>query len=184
MIGSASPKLVTAADLERLPEEERYELVAGNLVPMWDLSYERGLRTMTLSCLVGLFVEENRLGRCHAANTGFLLEKDPDTVLAVSFSFTREERMPPRPIWSYGEVVPDLVLLTRAPSTSDEEAQERVALWLKAGAKETWVLDLNRRCLTVHRSNHAPQIIAENEMLTCEDLLPGFSVPLREVFED
>jgi Uma2 family endonuclease len=133
---------------------------------------------------VALFVKLNCLGICHAAGTGFLLGEDPDTVLSLGFAFAKRERMPPRPVWGWSDVVPDLVLLTRAPSTSDEEAQERVALWLKAGAKETWVLDLNRRCLTVHRSNHAPQIIAENEMLTCEDLLPGFSVPLREVFED
>jgi Uma2 family endonuclease len=181
---SASTLLVTAADLERLPKEDRVELIAGKLVPMWDLSCERGFRTMTVSCLVGQFVKSNGLGRCVAANTGFLLARNPDTVLAASFAFTKKERVPPRPIWGYSEVIPDLVLLTRAPNTSDQQAQERVELWQKAGATLLWVLDLNRRCLTVHQQAQSPQTLIAPDVLTCVELLPGFSLELQEIFTD
>ena len=183
-MGPASNELVTAADLERLPEEERYELIEGRLVPMWPLDWERGLRTATLSCLVALFVKENKLGRCVAAGTGFLTAQNPETVLAVSFAFTRRERAAPRPEWSWGKVIPDLVLSTRAPSITDQEARERSELWLHAGVRVSWDLAPTHRTLTIYQAGQAPQTLTESDTLTCEELLPGFALPMYEVFDD
>src|SRR5690348_6608002 len=120
----ALPKQATAADLERLSANgERYELVKGKLVPMPPANFDHGFRTMSLSIRVGAYIVQHDLGGCTAAETGFWVARDPDTVLASDFAFIRRERLPAEPSRSWGTVVPDLILETRSPSTSEREAR-------------------------------------------------------------
>jgi Uma2 family endonuclease len=178
----ALPKRATAADLERLSAKgEQYELIEGELVPMPPVGDEQGETTVSLSAEVTVFVRRNGLGRCRG-DTGFLIARDPDTVLAPDFSFTTKERVAPRPSRSWGTIIPDLVLENRAPSTSEREAREKMERWLQVGVKVGWDMDPIRRRLTIYQPGQAPVTLGEDDTLTCEELLPGFSLALRDLF--
>ena len=87
------PQRATAADLERLSAlGERYELIEGELVPMPPAGNEQTVSTISLSIEVGWYIRRNRLGQCTAADGGFLVARDPDSVLSPDFSFTTKER--------------------------------------------------------------------------------------------
>ena len=179
------PTIVTAEELFSMPDGERYELVRGELrEPKMPTGDEHGSLTFALSLEIGSFVRGNKLGRCWAAETGFLVARDPDTVLAPDFAFVRTERLPESIGRGYVRAVPDLVLETRSPSDRPREVAEKVQEWLDAGA--SMVLELNpaKKILTIYRPGREPIALGENDTFDGEELLPGFSLPLTALFKD
>src|SRR5690348_6295213 len=83
----------TAEDLERLPIDDRLELIRGELCPMPNNSAEHGNKTARLSGPIIVFVEEHELGECFIAETRFTIETAPDTTLGPDFAFISRERL-------------------------------------------------------------------------------------------
>ncbi|MBA2244708.1 MAG: Uma2 family endonuclease, partial [Gemmatimonadetes bacterium] len=76
-------RLVTAEELLRMPDDGiRRELVRGELRTMPPAGRRHGKVAMRIGVRLGNFVEEHGLGEVYAAETGFKLESDPDTVRA------------------------------------------------------------------------------------------------------
>lgn len=179
-----SRRLYTADELERLPRSERYELIEGELVPMPPpAGFEHGGFTMDIAAEAGVFIRRNNLGQGYAAETGFLIARDPDTVLAPDFAFIVRERLQPHHAGSggYGQVVPDLVLETRSPQDRPGAVADKVRRWLEAGVRIVWEMDLRKRILTVHRPDAEPESLGPDDLLSGGDILPGFSIPLRDL---
>lgn len=173
----------TAEDLEQMPPDLRVELVRGELRKMPPpAGEEHGSITFTFGLAVGNYVAEHDLGRCYAAETGFKIERDPDTVRGPDFAFVRRDRLtgPPQP--GYLPAAPDLVLETRSPSDRTRYVDDKVALWLEAGVRMALVLDPARRTLTVYRAAAAPQALGADDTFDGEDVLPGFTLPVRRLF--
>ncbi|MGC4042449.1 MAG: Uma2 family endonuclease [Armatimonas sp.] len=179
------PTLVTAEELFSMPDGERYELVRGELkeskMPTGD---NHGAMTAWLSAHISIYIYSKGLGDCFAAETGFLVARDPDTVLAPDFAFITKARLTFSRGGGYVRAVPDLVLETRSPSDRPREVAEKVKEWLDAGV--SMVLELNpaRKILTVYRPDREPIALGENDTFDGEELLPGFSLPLTVLFED
>jgi Uma2 family endonuclease len=72
----------------------RYELVKGELRKMPPAGFEHGVRGVGLTWRLAQYVETNRLGRVTAAETGFKIATDPDTVRAPDIGFVRADRIP------------------------------------------------------------------------------------------
>lgn len=177
-------RIYTARELEQLPDNARYELIRGELCVMPNNSAEHGNKTMRLSAPVALFAEEHDLGECFAAETGFTIEQNPDTVLAPDFAFVSRDRLDGIPPKGYLLLAPDLVIETRSPGDTRTELSLKVARWLQAGAQLVWVLDPASQTVTVHRTGLAPQTFGAEDTLTGEDVLPGFSLPLHRLFRE
>lgn len=173
-----------AADLEQMPSHERYELIRGELCVMPNNSAEHGNKTMRLSGPVAVFVEENELGECFAAETRFTIEENPDTVLAPDFAFIAAERLTAIPPRGYLRMAPDLVIETRSPGDTRTEFGLKVARWLSAGTRIVWALEPVTRSLTVHRTGVSPRTLTIEDTLSGEEVLPGFSLPLRRLFRE
>lgn len=178
------PQFYTAADMERFPDDVRYELIRGELCPMPPPGAEHGSITARLSSRVTIYIEDNELGECFAAETRFVIEQNPDTVLAPDFAFISKERLPAKLPKGFLRIAPDIVLETRSPGDTKREVSLKVARWLQAGAKIVWVIDPETRTLTVHRSGMVPRILGLEDMLTGEEVLPGFTLPIRRLFRD
>lgn len=176
--------IYTAQDLEQLPSGERYELIRGELCVMPNNSAEHGNKTMRLSAPVALFVEENDLGECFAAETRFVLEQNPDTVLAPDFAFILRSRLTGIPSKGYLSLAPDLMIETRSPNDTRTEFALKVARWLQAGTQMVWALDPALRTVTVHQSGIVPQTLSVEDTLSGGEVLPGFTLSLRRLFRE
>ena len=54
------------------------------------------------------------------------------------------------------------------------EVDDKIQQWLEAGTRQVWVVNLHRRTITVHRSDHPPQLLRADDMLDGGEVLPGF----------
>jgi len=175
--------LYTIGDLERLSAQGyRYELIHGELVEMSPAGSKHGSFTGRLSSRLHVLVEESELGEAFAAETGFLISQNPDTVLAPDWAFVREDRIPDPLPDGFLPVVPDLVLETRSPNDSARQVARKIRRWLDAGAQVVLDLDPIREALTVHRLGQEPETLGAGDTLRLADVLPGLSLPLRLVF--
>ena len=100
-------KYITAEELLRMPRSERYELVKGALVEMSPPpGTEHGSLAFQLSYLIGHFVKQHELGRVFAAETGFRLARNPDTVRAADVAFVAKSRLPAKLPKGYLDLAP------------------------------------------------------------------------------
>src|SRR5262245_47466150 len=91
---STVTQLLTADDLWKLPDHGgRCELVNVELRPMSPDSSGHGAFSMNLAAPLHQFVRARKLGIVVAAETGFIVGRDPDTVLAQDAAFIRQERI-------------------------------------------------------------------------------------------
>jgi Uma2 family endonuclease len=182
---AVAERLYTAEELFAFPDDWHYELVDGHLEEiMSPTGGEHGLFTADLTVEIGSFVRRNSLGRCFAAETGFLLRRDPDTVLAPDFAFVAKDRLPTSPVRGYLPVVPDLVLETRSPGDRPAAVTRKISHWLAAGVRMVLDLDPAARTLTVHRPGTPPATLTPADTLEGYDVLPGFALPLNRLFTD
>ena len=181
---STPTELLTADDLLRKPHDGyRYELVKGELIKEPPSGNIHGKRAMRLGWRLAQHVEGNDLGVVFAAETGFRLATNPDTVRAPDVAFVTRTR-----IEQAGEFegfwpgAPDLAVEVISPGDLYSEVEEKVEQYLNAGARAVWVVDPRLRTITVYTSLTDIMILSENDTLDSEDTIPRFSCPLAEVF--
>jgi Uma2 family endonuclease len=174
--------LQTAEDLLRFREPGKTaELVRGVLVVREPPSTSHGGRAARLTVRLGAFVDREGLGQVFAQDTGFKIERDPDTVRAPDVAFVAHDRLALIPQEGYADVAPDLVAEILSPGDRAGEVLEKVGQWLSAGARLVWVLDPARRHTRVHRADGSVSIVGPDEDLDGEDVVTGFRCPLSEI---
>lgn len=176
------PSLMTAEELLRLNlPNKRTELVRGVLVVREPAGYQHGDVAMRLAAAIFAHVEAHRLGRVFAAETGFTLRRNPDTVRAPDVAFLSSARLPDPPPRGFAELAPDLAVEVLSPDDRPGEVLEKVGDWLNAGARLVWVVDPIRVIARVYRADGTESILDHTDALRGEDILPGFEYPLSAI---
>ncbi len=173
---------MTADDLLRLNlPNKRTALVKGVLVVREPAGYRHGDVTTKLTVVIGGFVQARNLGTVLAAETGFKLFTNPDTVRAPDVAFVHRDRLPDPPPAGYAPFAPDLVIEVLSPDDRPGEVLAKVADWLSAGCRLAWVVDPVRRLARVYRADGTESLVTDRDTLDGEDVLPGFSRQLGAV---
>ena len=174
--------LLTADELlhVRIPNK-RFELVKGVLLVREPPGGRHGRIALNVAVELASHVRAHDLGVVYAAETGFTLAHDPDTVRAPDVAFVRRERLPtPEPI-GYPDLAPDLVVEVLSPGDRAGDLMARIADWLSAGARLVGVIDPDRRAARVYRHNGSEEILTADQSFDGEDVVPGFSCRLGAV---
>jgi Uma2 family endonuclease len=169
---------MTAEELFELPDDGmRHELVEGELRTMTPAGFEHGRVALRLGAQILRHVEAQSLGAVLAAETGFVLRRDPDTVRAPDVAFVAADRLPVTGR-GFAELAPDLVVEVVSPSDRASEVAAKAAMWLDAGVRLVWVVDPQARLAAVHHPGGLVTVLREDGVLDGEDVLPGFRLPL------
>lgn len=180
----APSTLQTAEDLLRFREPGKTaELVRGVLVVQEPPGSAHGARAARLAGRVGAFVERHDLGEVFAQDTGFRIERDPDTVRAPDVAFVARDRLARIPEEGYAELAPDWVAEILSSGDRPGEVLEKVGQWLGAGVRLVWVLDPVRDDARVYRADGTVSVVDADGELEGEDVFPGFRCPLREILQ-
>ncbi len=173
--------LMTAEELMKLPDNgNHYELIKGELLTMSPPGDEHGAVIMNLTIPLGVYVKENNLGVLRAAETGFKLENNPDTVLAPDIAFIARDRVGPR-VLGYRWGAPDLVVEVMSQWDSKPKVTRKAELWVELGARSVWVVNPRKRTVEVFRADGERKLFHETDELV-DDTVPGFRIAVSEIF--
>ncbi len=175
---------VSAEELLHMPDNGmRRELVRGEVIEMSPAGGRHGKTAVTILVALESFIRKRKLGELFAAETGFWIERDPDTVRAPDCAFVRTDRLP-RPIpTGFIPSVPDLAVEVLSPNDRAGRVADKVAQWLSGGVRLVWVIDPARRKVAVHKLGGGPETLGEDGSLDGGDVLPGFKFRIAELFE-
>lgn len=174
----------TADELLKMPGDGyRYELIEGVLKEMSPAGSEHGMIAATITMLLAQYVKAHKLGVVLAAETGYKIARDPDTVIAPDTSFIRQEQIDrvgrTKKFWPGA---PDLAVEVVSPGDTAREVREKVAMWLAAGTRMVWVVDAGKRTISIHRAQTDVAVLTGNDVVDGAEVVPGFNCKVAEVF--
>lgn len=178
--------LMTAEQLEQLSQTGvRCELVAGELHTVSPAGFEHGFVAARILLLLGNHVRAKKLGKSFAAETGFLLSRDPDTVRAPDAAFVSNARLKDLPsnLKSYPPIAPDLVAEVVSPSDTFCEVEEKARYWIESGTSMVLVVDPSTQTLQVYQDEKHITVLREADNFDAGEVVPGWRFVVRELFE-
>jgi Uma2 family endonuclease len=176
--------LLTAGEFFQLysHREGNYELVKGEVIEMPPPGGVHGVVAVNIATALHTFVRQHDLGRV-VVESGFRLGSQPDTVRGPDVAFITRERIPaeglPR---AFFEGAPDLAVEIVSPTDNATELEIKVHDYLRNGAQRVWVVYPDSRRVAVHRPDGTARWYSEDAAIEDQEFLPGFSLPLREIF--
>ncbi len=178
----APEKLMSADELLALGDIGRCELIDGELIRMSPAGFEHGWIAARMLRMVAEHVEDHELGIVLAAETGFLIRRDPDTVRAPDVSFISNEHLPdPLPRRGFFPGSPDFAVEVVSPEDSWSEVVDKAQDWLSSGAQLVWVVDPKTRSVTAY-SPSGVLMVSENGIADADPVVRGFSISVAEIF--
>lgn len=175
---------MTFEDLMHLPEDGyRHELTKGELLTMIPTGGQHGLLALRLGGALAAHIDRHQLGLTCAAETGFILSRQPDTVRAPDVSFISRDRVPSQGVpEGYWDLAPDLAVEVVSPSDSASDVRVKIREFLEAGTHLVWVVYPRLQVVEVHYPSGQVRVLGERDVLDGEDVVAGFSYSLAELF--
>ena len=171
---------MTVEEFENLDDDyHRHELIKGELLTMPPPKALHGRIVANLILILGLHVKPNRLGDL-LGESGYHLERDPDTVLGPDVSFVSAERVD-RTDEHYYDGAPDLAVEVLSPSDRKGYVERKLEVYLERGTRSVWLVNPRRRTVEVISSRNNRTMFYEDDDLV-DDTLPGFRVKVSEIF--
>jgi Uma2 family endonuclease len=180
---ATAEKLMTAEEYLALGDIGPSALIEGELVRMSPTGYRHGWVASNVDRALGVYLKSNKIGRVTTSEAGFLISRNPDTVRAPDVAVVRMERIPPGGPKSFFEGAPDLAVEVLSPDDRSSDVNAKVHEWLHAGTSQVWVIDPQTKSVMVYRSAREVAALTEADTLSAPDLLPGFALPVVEIFE-
>lgn len=180
---SPPPGLATEDDLLEIyaAEKRLCELVDGVLVEK-AMGYKESVIAMRLGAMLLAFVDARDLGII--AGEGGMLRLRLGLVRIPDVSFISWERIPggelgPEPI---APLIPDLAVEVLSESNTRQEMGAKLDDYFSAGVRLVWHVDPRKRTVEVFTARDTRKVLHERELLDGGEVLPGFAVPLANLF--
>ncbi len=182
---------VTSEQFDQLASIEqlaRLELTkTGELIIMSPTGGEAGAKNFNLYIDLGIWNRRTRLGKAFDSSTVFILpngaRKSPDVSwvrLELWDSLTPQEKR------GFPPLVPDFVIELVSPSDLKnqryEDLQAKMQEYLNNGVKLGWLIEPSGKTVEIYRSQQQVEILNNPQTLSGEDVLPGFTLDLSEIF--
>lgn len=178
----------TREDLRALYEqpenaEKRFELLDGEIIEVPSASPLHQWIVARILFVILNFVETHNRGLVFGSGMAYVLPNGDDLIPDVSF-ISKERQGWPLP--KQFEYAPDLAVEVASPSNSERQLLDKAESFLESGTKIVWLVFADSRSVYVCRRNPDGSLILRKVSsagaLDGEDVLPGFSLPVRDIF--
>ena len=181
-------KLISADEFWELShaagDELRRDLIEGVICEMSPAGGAHGVIALKFGARILEYVEAHQLGWVTAAETGYVIQRNPggkDTVLAPDVGYVSAGRLPQQPSPRYVPVAPDLAVEVVSPSDEYSEVVRKIRLYLAHGTRAVWIVEPKYQTVEIHTSD-GQRTLEANDTLDGGAVLPGFTLALRDVF--
>ncbi len=178
-------KLITGQDALAVGDIGRFELVEGRIVLMSPTGFSHGKYEIAFGQYVRDFVRSKKLGQVATGEVGIYIRHNPDTVRAADVAFISHERYARQEKKSgYLDVAPELVVEIMSPDDRWNDVTQKLREYFAIGVRLVWVADPATRTVYAYRSLTDVREFSQADTLPGDDVLPGFSVPIVDLFEE
>ena len=165
-----------------LLEHDGYKFIGGKLSKKESSSAKHSGISTRLTVEIGIYLKSNIVGRVYADNTLFKIGENRRISDAA---FVSAAKIPaggePLDIWDFA---PDIAVEVISPSERHNEVEAKIRDYFAAGVLQVWKIIPELKTLTVYFSPTETKILTETDELTCEQILPDFSLKLSDIFID
>jgi len=164
-----------------LPEnrDRLFEFIGGEIIEV--VSNGKSSRMgMRVGARINLFVEQHDLGYVTGADGGYMVSGEryiPDA------AFVSKQRQPEPSNEPYNPIAPDLAVEVLSPSNDASEMRIKIVNYVRAGTT-VWVFDPDKKHVEIYSPHHSPRVIGLDETLDGGNILPGFTLPVRDIFPE
>ena len=162
----------------------RYELVDGEVVELSPARRRHGRTAINIGTAFTIHSRQRGVGYAEV-EVGYIVRQGPDTVRGPDVSFVLNDSDE----YDDGFVpgAPDIAVEVVSPSNTAAEMERKTGEYLAAGSQRVWLVypatpSASRR-VVIHHPDGTAITYTGNDVITDEELLPGFSLPLSEIFE-
>ena len=136
----------------------------------------------TISHLLKVHGQKKGLGKAFA-EVSVILRRNPDRVVGPDAAFVTKRSLPTRTSReNYLETIPELVVEVRSKNDALSGLRNKAQEYLQAGVQIVWVIDPSARTVGVYSPGASVQTLREGDTLTAKGVIPGFKVPVAELF--
>ena len=164
----------------------RFALIRGEVIELSPVNGEHSGISINIGTALNIYSRQIGFGQA-GVEAGYILLSGPDTVRGPDVSFRLVPRSERRQSEGFLPGAPDIAVEVVSPSNTAPEVRRKVAEYLAAGSQRVWVVRSatrrEPRSVVVHHADGATITYTGDDVITDEELLPGFSLPLSEVFD-
>lgn len=176
------PGTATDEDLLLFVERDKRlcELIDGTLVEK-PMGYWESLIAIALAARLSIYADEHDLGAVSGADSTLRMSSS-GRVRLPDVAFISKARLPttPNPIPT---IAPDLAVEVLSEGNTTEEMTQKLLEYFESGTVLAWVIDPKTRTVSVyHRPGQPTQVLEVDGTLNGEQVLPGFTMPVAELF--
>ena len=178
-------RLLTAEEYFALPPDGRKtELVDGEVVEVCVPTAWHGAVERNVTWHMENWCRRTKLGRIFTGDGGVKTTSDPDSVRGADVQYLSVDRLPlgGLPESGYPDVPPEVVFEIRSPNDSRRRMDDKAAEYLAAGVDVVVCLDRVAGEARLHRRGRDVEAVRVPDTLRIADALPGFEVPLADLF--
>ncbi len=162
----------------------KLELTAkGELIVMPPTGWESGKRNANVTIDLGLWNRQTGLGVVFDSSTGFILPngatRSPD---AAWVTLERMNALNPNPE-GFLPLAPDFAIELRSASDSLKTLQDKMIEYRENGVRLGWLLNPKERAVEIYRLGKAAEFLNSPTFLSGEDVLPGFVLDLKGIWD-
>ena len=177
--------LMTFEEFDRIHGDDLgLDLVNGRVEEQGMPHVLHGRICVNLAIYIGGFVKANKLGHVCSNDTYVRIRRNPDTVRGADLFFISYARLPAdADLTVLTDDAPELVFEVRSPTNRWSELERKAEEYLSVGVTAVVVIEADDRTATMFRRDELKQVFDNGDEFTVPDVLPGFSVPVRALFE-
>jgi Uma2 family endonuclease len=156
----------------------------GKLIVMSPTGSESGKRNSSLLAQVWYWNNQCKLGEVFDSSTGFKLSNGATRSPDVSWiAIERWNSLSNKQKRGFAPIDPDFVIELMSPTDNKDELQQKMSEYISCGVKLGWLLNPDDKEVEIYRISQHKQVINNPNNLSDEDILPGLTVDLADIFQ-
>lgn len=159
------------------------ELVRGRMVIMNPPHTAHGYWCTQIAGRLLALVNSHKLGRVVSNDGGVITEKGPDTVRGADVAYYSYSCVPPGALPKGYWPAPELAVEIRSTDDRWKTLVKKAGEYLEAGVLNVVIIEPEKQTVHVYSPDRETEILTVEQTLTLPESLPGFSVPVCEIFE-